>query len=103
MCAFVRFILVVTFFSVVDYLMSLAWMILVSFCWSIQALWLSALEHQMELKRNPHIGTVSSSKRIVHEVSFVDILLAPLMEEEAVMIQVYTKLKMVYRIGRSGF
>lgn len=30
--------------------------------------WLSALEHQMKLRKTPNIGTVANSNRIVHEV-----------------------------------
>lgn len=35
-----------------------------------KAVWISALEHQLEMKRNAHIGTVSTNNRIVHEVRF---------------------------------
>lgn len=33
-----------------------------------KAVWLSALEHQVKLRKSAHIGTVTASNRIVHEV-----------------------------------
>lgn len=38
-----------------------------------KAVWLSALEHHMKLKKTAHLKNVTASNRIVHEASFLQL------------------------------